>query len=374
MHVGTDHVERLLRLLANDAKEHAVMLLDTEGRILWWNRGAERIFGYSAGEVEGRSFELLFTPEEIERGTPEQELATARTAVAAEDDRWLARSDGSRFWATGVLVALRESGGELLGFGKILRNRTDLKEQLDTLRNQVQALRVTNRRKDIFLSTLSHELRNPLAPLANAVQMLRMMERPEPDVRDSLRIIERQVESLRRLVDDLMDVSRIGEGKIELKLQTVSLHDVVARAVESTRPLVEERRHELSVLMPAKPLLVQGDADRLEQVFVNLLNNAAKYTPEGGSIWIKGGTEGDEAVLHVEDSGVGIPHDLLPRIFDLFTQVESSRPHAQGGLGIGLSLVKSLVTIHGGSVQVRSDGPGKGSAFSVRLPMARTLS
>ena len=281
----------------------------------------------------------------------------------------MGRQDGSRFWAAGVLTAVRDEGGRLLGFGKVLRNRTDMREQLDTLRNQAQALTDANYQKDAFLSTLSHELRNPLAPLSNAVQLIRLTSSNRPELEQPLKIIERQIDQLRRLVDDLLDVSRAGAGKIDLKKEMMSVQDVIERAVESTRSVVRERRHTLDVLFPAARIMVEADRSRLEQVFVNLIHNAAKYTPEGGNIWIKGSTEGPEAVLHVQDNGMGVPHEMLPRIFELFTQVESSRMHSQGGMGIGLSLVKTLVTLHGGSVQVHSDGEGKGSEFTVRLPL-----
>jgi two-component system CheB/CheR fusion protein len=369
----TTTLERQLRLLVEQTQEHAIVLLDTEGRIQWCNAGAERIFGIARDEIVGRPLSSLFTPEEAARGLPENELAIAEKDIGAEDDRWLVRGDGSRFWATGAAVALRDAEGRLLGFGKILRNRTDLREQMETLRNQLDASEAASHRKDLFLATLSHELRNPLASLGNAVQLIRMSEASAPDMEVPLRIIERQVASLRRLVDDLLDLSRIGAGKLELETRAVALHEVLQRAVESVEPLLVERRHRCEVLLPSAPMLVDADAARLEQVFVNLLHNAAKYTPEGGRIWIKGTTEGDEAVVQVKDTGVGIPHEMLPRIFDLFTQVESSRSHSEGGLGIGLSLVKNLVALHGGTVQVRSDGQGAGSEFTVRLPLKRAV-
>lgn len=360
--------EQLLRLLMDQMKEHALLLVDPGGIITWWSGGAELVFGLDKREAVGRSFSILFTPEDQSAGIPDYELAVARTQGTAEDDRWMGRLDGSRFWATGVLTAARDGDGRVLGFGKVLRNRTDLREQLDTLRNQAQALTDANYQKDVFLSTLSHELRNPLAPLINAVQLIRLTaDRPELD--QLLKIIERQIAHLRRLVDDLLDMSRAGAGKIDLKKETVSIEEVIGAAVESLRPFVRERRHTLDVLFPSAPILVEADRERLEQVFVNLIQNAAKYTPEGGRIWIKGSTEGPEAVVRVQDSGIGIPHEMLPRIFELFTQVESSRPQSQGGMGIGLSLVKSLITLHDGSVQVHSDGEGKGSEFTVRLPL-----
>jgi PAS domain S-box-containing protein len=361
--------EHLLRLLAEQAVEHALLLLDSDGVITWWGGGSEFIFGLTSDEVVGRPFSLLFTPEDAAAGIPDYEMAVARANGTAENDRWMGRPDGSRFWATGVLIALRDEGGQLLGFGKIIRNRTDLREQLDTVRNQLKASSDANYQKDVFLSTLSHELRNPLAPLSNAVQLIRITSPRQADLEPLLKIIDRQIDNLRRLVDDLLDISRVGVGKIELKQERVSLHEVIQRAVESTRPLVRERRHMLDVIMPAAPIVFEADSARLEQVFTNLIQNAAKYTPEGGHIWVKGTTEGPEAVVHVQDNGIGIPHDMLPRIFDLFTQVEASRPQAQGGLGIGLSLVKTMVTLHGGSVQVHSDGEGKGSEFTVRLPL-----
>lgn len=360
---------QLLRLLAEQAEEHALLLLDPDGVISWWGGGAEVIFGMEKAEAVGRPFAVLFTKEDAAAGMPDYEMAVARANGTAENDRWMGRPDGSRFWAAGVLTALRDPNGELLGFGKILRNRTDLREQLDTVRNQLKAATDANYQKDVFLSTLSHELRNPLAPLSNAVQLIRISSRRQADLEPLLKIIDRQIDNLRRLVDDLLDISRVGVGKIELKLERVSLHEVVQRSVESTRPLIRERRHVLDVIMPAAPIVFEGDSTRLEQVFTNLIQNAAKYTPEGGHIWVKGTTEGPEAVVHVQDTGVGIPHDMLPRIFDLFTQVETSRPQAQGGLGIGLSLVKTMVALHGGSVQVHSDGEGKGSEFTVRLPL-----
>jgi len=366
------NTEQLLRLLVDQMTEQALLLVDTGGTITWWSSGAELVFGLNKQQAVGRSFSILFTPEDQKAGIPEYELAVARTHGTAEDDRWMGRLDGSRFWATGVLSAARDQAGRVLGFGKALRNRTDLREQLDTLRNQTQALADANHQKDVFLSTLSHELRNPLAPLANAVQLIRLTSNG-PELDQFLKIIERQIAHLRRLVDDLLDVSRAGAGKIDLKKEIVSVEDVIEAAVESVRPLIRERRQTLEVLFPASRILVEGDRARLEQIFVNLIQNAAKYTPEGGRIWVKGTSEGPEAVVHIQDSGIGIPHEMLPRIFELFTQVESSRPQSQGGMGIGLSLVKSLVALHDGSVQVHSDGEGKGSEFTVRLPLKSTL-
>jgi PAS domain S-box-containing protein len=369
MDLKPEEVERLIRRMADESQEHAIMLLDTSGHIQWWSRGAERIFGMSKEHVHQRHFSLLFTREDVESGIADHEMRTAKAEGSAENDRWLVRVDGSRFWANGALVALHNERNELVGFGKILRDRLDVKEQLQTLRNQFDAAQAVSKRKDVFLSTLSHELRNPLAPLTNAVHLIRMTAPPDADLEYPLRIIERQVASIARLVDDLLDISRISAGKIELHRTVLSLETVVKAAVDNMGPALTERKQSIDVLFPPTPLLVFGDHERLIQVFVNLINNAVKYTPPEGHIAVKATTEGDEAVVHVQDNGIGIAHDMLPRIFELFTQVESSRSASQGGLGIGLALVKDLVGLHGGSVQVRSEGPGKGSEFSVRLPL-----
>lgn len=360
-------VDQCLRLLAEQSKEHAFILLNADGRVQWWSPGAEHLFGRDSDEMVGQSLSILFTPEDVEKGIPDQEIAVAREVGRAEDDRWQLRSDGSRLWVTGMLVALRDQSGALIGFAKILRNRTDVKEQLEALRNQVENLTSSDRQKNIFLATLSHELRNPLTPLSNAVQVLRMTAPPTAEQEYPIKLIERQVEFIRRLVDDLLDLNRITTGKIRLNKKTAVLREIIERAVEATRPLIEERHQNLQVLLPPASIEFVADPDRLHQVLVNLITNANKFTPDGESIWVKGTTEGEEVVVRIEDTGVGIPHTMLASIFDLFTQVEPQVSH--GGLGIGLSLVRNLVTLHGGSVQVRSDGVGKGSEFTVRLPL-----
>ncbi len=366
--LGMD-VERLLRMLAEQSREQAVILIDPAGKVLWWGKGAEHIFGYSADAMVGQHMSRLFTPEDLKRGMPQYELDAAGCDGMAEDDLWMMRQDGSRFWAAGAVTPIRDENGELVALGKILRDRTDQKELLETLRNQVVALQKVDEHKNIFLSTLSHELRNPLAPLVNALQLIRMADADAPALQYPIKLIERQVEFIRRLVDDLLDMTRIRSGKVQLTTEPLDLQEVLARAVESVRPIIDDRRHTLIVTAVRNPIPVYGDRDRLQQVFVNLLSNAAKYTPEGGHINLKSFIEGEEAVVKVQDDGVGIADDMQPRIFDLFTQAESTLSQSQGGLGIGLSLVKQLMTLHHGSVQVRSEGVGKGSEFTVRLPL-----
>jgi signal transduction histidine kinase/ActR/RegA family two-component response regulator len=234
-----------------------------------------------------------------------------------------------------------------------------------------RALQESDRRKDEFLAVLGHELRSPLAPIHSAIQVLRARVPADPELQWTTAVLEHQVEQITRLVDDLLDVSRIGQGKIHLRRELVDLADVVARAVESSRPLIEARKQHLEVSLPERAVEVEGDLLRLVQVVSNLLNNAAKYTGEGGRIALSVEDDGDRAILRVRDTGIGIAAAMLQRIFDPFTQVPGQVERSQGGLGIGLGLVRSLIHLHGGSVQATSVGPGRGSEFVVQLPLFR---
>ncbi|MFO0926252.1 MAG: ATP-binding protein [Gemmataceae bacterium] len=236
----------------------------------------------------------------------------------------------------------------------------------------VARLRDADRKKDEFLATLAHELRNPIAPIANALQVLRLAGNNPGMVEQARGMMERQMRQVVRLIDDLLDASRISRGKLALRREPTDLAAVVAAAVETSRPLIEASGHRLDVALPPEPLRLAADATRLAQVFANVLNNAAKYTPAGGQIRLSAERDGGTAVVRVRDSGIGIPADRLPQIFELFVQVDSSVGRAQGGLGIGLALVKGLVEMHGGTVAAHSDGPGTGSEFVVRLPLTAT--
>jgi CheY-like chemotaxis protein len=250
---------------------------------------------------------------------------------------------------------------------ELLRAKEELESKTVEL---AAALRESERRKNEFLAMLAHELRNPLAPVRNAVHILQVKGLPIPEVRWATDVIDRQVHQLTRLVDDLLDLSRITQGKIHLKTRIVELAAVVGSAVESSRPLIERTRHELTVSLPDEPVLLEGDFTRLSQVFVNLLNNAAEYTDPGGRIGLQAERTGDSVVVSVRDTGVGIAREMLPAIFDMFAQVDHSIEHLQHGVGAGLSLVRSLVEMHGGTVEARSEGEGKGSEFRVTLPVA----
>ena len=238
------------------------------------------------------------------------------------------------------------------------------------LRDQAAALREADQRKNEFMAVLAHEMRNPMAPILNAVEVLRLLGPADAAVHQARDIVERQVKQMVRLVDDLLDLTRIAQGKIELRRAPFDVAAAVTEAVQTTAALYEAQEHRLAVALPTEPLPVEGDQARIVQVLVNLLNNAGKYTDKGGRIELTAAREGGEVVLAVKDNGAGIEKDMLDRIFDLFTQIDRSRPQARGGLGIGLTLVRQLVQLHGGRVAVHSEGPGRGSAFEVRLPAA----
>jgi signal transduction histidine kinase len=253
-------------------------------------------------------------------------------------------------------------------FFELFRQRQQIAEQRDELQKQAEALKEADRRKDEFLATLAHELRNPLAPLRNGLDILQ--RNPAGENSGEIRnMMDRQLVHLVRLIDDLLDVSRVSQGKIELRRDTVPIDGIIRSAVESSRPLIDAGGHELMVDLAEASLWVDGDQIRLSQAIGNLLNNAAKYTPRGGQISIVAAAEGQQAVVRVTDNGVGIPENMQAKVFQLFTQIDDHLNRAQGGLGIGLALVNQLVEMHGGTVDAHSSGPGTGTTFTIRLPL-----
>jgi PAS domain S-box-containing protein len=352
--------EERFRVLLEGIEDYAIFMLDPEGRVTSWNTGAGRIMGYSAPEIIGESFERFFTPEDLEAGRPKAELDAARLNRRFQEQAWRVRKDGSRYWSEIVLTALHDAAGTLLGFAKVTRDLSD--------RKRMESLEQQGRHLTEFLAMLAHELRNPLAPIRNALAIMAMQGDGSPQMRWSREVLERQTSHLARMVDDLLDVSRITRGKMRLQGETMDFHVAIQRAVEAVRPLIDERRHRLHFRPSPDPLPVNGDMTRLTQVVVNLLNNAAKYTPEGGDITLETAIDGDDVVLRVKDTGVGMPEPLLERVFDLFAQGERTLDRSEGGLGIGLTLARRIVQLHGGTVVARSEGVGKGSEFIVRLP------
>ena len=270
-----------------------------------------------------------------------------------------------------MLFALRDKASSMIALAKRVRNRSDLRAQTEALENQVKALARANEHKDIFLGLLAHELRNPLSALTNAVDLIRRDGRVDPMSLTGLQVIDRQTAALRRLIDDLMDTARIGAGKMDLNLQLIDLKEVAHAAAASVRPLSQARDQEFEEMYIEGAVPVNADYLRMQQVIANLLDNAVKYTPEKGKIVLNLTADGNDAIVRVEDTGIGMTAEILPRVFELFTQGESSRKVAQGGLGLGLALVRQLVELHGGTVQACSNGRDKGSIFTVRMPLLR---
>ncbi len=366
------NTDDLLRAWVETVEDYAIILLDSSGNIASWNSGAERLLGYTEEEALGLPCSIIYTPEDIADGVPEKELGGALKTGRAEDERWHARKDGTRFWGSGILSALRAGDGTPRGFVKSFRDLTERRLLEEQLRQRTDELLEVDRLRSNFLAMLAHELRNPLSPILNSVFVLEhQLGSADPTVTTATRTIQRQVTSLKRMIDDLLDVSRVAKQKLILEKRFVALIEVVMDAVQDVRDLVSERRHDLTLsLQPIAGLVVDADPVRLQQIFINLLTNAARYTQPEGIIQLTAEREGDEAVLRVRDTGVGLAPELGNKIFDLFTQADHSMTRTQGGLGIGLALVKNLVELHGGTVSVQSDGPGKGCEFIVRLPIA----
>jgi PAS domain S-box-containing protein len=356
------------RMAVESVQDYAIFTMDPEGRVASWNPGAERLLGYGKEEILGREAAVFFTPEEVQGGVPQQELKTAVETGRASDDRWHVRKDGTYFFASGITTGLRDAKGALHGFVKVMRDRTDRKRVDEELRNRAEALARADREKDEFLAVLAHELRNPLAPVFYALRLLDEKPLDDPQRWYLRRIVDRQMRRLARLIDDLLDISRIRTGKVELRKARVELSAAVHHVIDLVRPLCEDRGIALSVALPAEPVWLQADVTRLEQILSNLLSNAVKFTEDRGSIALAAERHPHEIVVRVKDTGVGIAADLLPRIFDLFTQGDSSLDRARDGLGIGLTLSRRLAELHGGTIEAHSEGVGRGSEFVVKLP------
>jgi len=278
-------------------------------------------------------------------------------------------ADGSYRYILSRGVPIRSAEGKVTAWAGMNLDITDMKQLQDALVRKTEELTAADRQKDEFLATLAHELRNPLAPIMSAVQILHRTGGAGPQYAWARDVIERQTKHLTRLVDDLLDISRIGRGKITLNKQPLELATIINHAMETSRPLIQAHGHSISLSLPSEPVWIEGDLIRIAQVVSNLLNNAAKYSEPNRQVWLTATTENGQAVIRVRDAGVGISPEVLPRIFDLFAQADRSLDRAKGGLGIGLSLVKQLVDLHGGSVEAKSEGLGKGSEFIVRLPL-----
>ncbi|WP_058640083.1 PAS domain S-box protein [Pseudacidovorax intermedius] len=353
--------EERLRMILENAVEYAIFSTDLQGRITGWNTGAQRVLGYDEPEVVGRFADLLFTDEDRAAGAPRLELQAALREGHAIDDRWHVRKDGSRFWASGVLMPMRGPEG-LVGFVKILRDQSQQ-------RAAQQALEAANRSKDRFLAVLSHELRNPLAAIHAAGMTLAEPELPPHERSRAADIVRRQAQTMKLLLDDLLDVSSLRLGRMNLRKRWVPLRLLVDAALETVRHALEGAAHALEVGLPGSDVQVFVDPVRMSQVLSNLLTNAAKYTPDGGRIGLDVRVEGGDVVFAVRDNGIGMEAGLVESMFEMFAQRPSEQRPGAGGLGIGLALVRSIVELHGGRVSGNSAGPGQGSCFTVTVPI-----
>jgi PAS domain S-box-containing protein len=340
-----------------------MIMADPEGNIVEWLGGAERITGWTEDEVRGKPAAIIFTPEDCRAGVPEREMEGARQNGRAEDKRWHLRRDGSRFFGDGVMASLWDERGELRGFGKVVRDVTEPKLAEEAARRAEQ-------HKDDFIALLAHELRNPLAPIRNGLEVIRLAPGERDIVRQAQEVMQRQLGHMVRLIDDLLDVSRISRNKMELRRSPVSLQDLVANAVETSRPVIDAARHSLELRLPADPVILDADTTRMAQVLSNLLANSAKYTNPGGRIVLQAHVDDRDVVISVSDNGVGIEPAMLPHVFEMFSQAGAVLERSRGGLGIGLALVRGLVEMHGGHVSAWSEGVDRGSTFTIRLPRA----
>ena len=354
--------EERFRMLVEGVRDYAIFMLDPQGHVVSWNLGAQINKGYTAEEIVGQHFSVFYPQEKIDAGWPEHELESALRDGRFEDEGWRIRKDGSRFWASVLITAVYDAAGDHLGFAKITRDLSD--------RRRITRLETQERHLHHFLAMLGHELRNPLAPISNAVSIMQLEEPASPHLRATRDILARQVGQLSRLVDDLLDVGRIVSGKVHLRREPVRLQEVVDAAVEAATPTMQARAQQLTTEVTDEPLWVVGDKVRLVQVLNNLLNNAVKFTPEGGRICVRLSRRAGTAHLSVADNGPGIPPDQLNHVFKLFAQGDNAAVTRQGGLGIGLSVVHQMVRSHDGDVSVFSTGvPGEGAEFAIRLPL-----
>jgi PAS domain S-box-containing protein len=355
--------EERLRLLVENVRDYAIFMLDEDGNVRSWNSGARDINGWEAHEIIGKPLATFYTPQDRDEGKPQAELEAAKLFGRVENEGWRVRKDGTVYWVNAVVSAIRSGDGKLIGFAKVTRDMTE--------RRRLEELERSSRRMNEFLAMLAHELRNPLAPIRNAVTVMQLEELPTPALRNCRDIIDRQLTHVTRLVDDLLDIGRISTGKVKLRLEVVRVGEVVSRSVEAAKPLIDSRRHRLTVEAPTQPIYVNADPTRLSQILQNLLVNAAKYTPDGGSITLKAESAEGFATISVSDNGRGIAQHDLESIFELFRQAHADSP-TESGLGIGLTLARSLAEMHGGTLEARSPGPGQGSTFTVRLPAVQS--
>jgi len=363
-----ESADRPYRLFVEQMQQ-GVATLDGDGTIVYCNRRLAELLKMPHGRAVGAPLRDFVAADDRVRYA---ELLSRGKLRSSRGEVYLQQADGGAVPVSLTFEALPVDDGPLVG---VFVSDLTIQKHHEQLVSAQAALREADQRKNEFLALLAHELRNPLAPISNAIDILRMASHDTAAIQSICAMLERQVGQMVRLVDDLLDVSRISHDKVELQKARVDLASIITHAIDSVRPTATSMDHELLVSLPSTPVYLDGDAVRLTQVFANLLDNACKFTPNGGHVWVTaevrraGSGRPDEVVVRIRDSGIGIPADQLSRVFEMFTQIDTSLGRPRSGLGIGLTLVKSLVEIHGGRVEAHSDGPGRGSEFVVLLPI-----
>jgi PAS domain S-box-containing protein len=356
---GGEHFDTLV----SGVEDYAIFLLSSEGRIISWNAGAERIKGYKRAEAVGKHYSIFYPAEARERGLPDTMLRTAAQNDKCADEGWRVRKDGSQFWASVVLTALRDKTGALRGFLKITR---DLSE-----RRKLEVLQMADRQKDKLLATVSHELRTHLNAILGWVNLMQESRNDEAVISQGLEVVQRNTETLTGLISSLLDVSRIATGTFSLNFEAVDLKQLVCSSVETLQIQATRRGVALKSVVEIPPntaCRVWGDKVGLQQVLANILSNALKFTPKGGSVTAHLSKAEAAAILAIKDTGIGMSADFLPRAFDQFAQDKPGQTEARG-MGLGLAISKHLVERHDGSITAESEGPGRGTTITVRLPL-----
>ena len=372
--------ETRLRLMFEGVRDYAIFSVDTDGIVVNWNVGAQRLFGYDEPEIVGKDSAMLFTAEDVAAGVPKRERETAASHGKADDERLHQRKDGSRFFASGVVTPIVDEGGVLRGFTKVARDITERMEYEAQLRRARDTAEAASRAKDEFLAVLSHELRTPLTPVLSMAQVLERDASLPPRVHEAVTMIRRNVELEARLIDDLLDLTRVARGKMEFNFVNVDAHDGIRHVLDMCVDEARAKGVELTLNLLPQAIHVRADAARLQQVMWNLLKNAIKFTPAGGRVHVVTDLAGvddeepatpDRLRISVRDTGVGFEQALLPRLFDAFEQGGQSVTRQFGGLGLGLTISRAIVEQHGGNIVAHSEGAGRGAAFTVELPVVK---
>ncbi len=361
------------RLLVNGVEVFGLILLDPAGRILTWNTGAERLTGYGAAEVLGRPVAVLRAPDSDAGDAPPRELAAATSQGSSSEQAWWVRKDGSRFCAESSVTARRGPGGELRGFALVIRDLTEPLRREGELRDQTRRLADASRLKDELLGLLGHDLRNPLGPIRNSLHLLRRGSGDPRFAAELYEVVDRQVDRLARIVEDVLEISRLNRGLMVLDPGHLDLRQVGRQAVESRLADADEDGLTLTVAMPADPVWVRADSGRLGRVVDVLLSNALKFTASGGSVTLEVSIDGerDRALLVVRDTGIGIAPDVLQTMHEALARPDGSLDRGQGGLGLGLALARGMIELHGGTIRAESQGTGRGAEFTLALPLAQ---